>query len=886
MMLMIFEGVMCNQRQNSVLMMRNMRRPPYKIFVYRMNKWMFLNTDGIFPGDIVSITADQTIYPSDITESGMIRQRKPDANYEGKVLPCDILLVRGSCVVNEAMLTGESIPKVKESITPDDTENLLNTDITKNSAWSRHFLLGGTLIQQHSSYYDYSNLKNTANIPQAPDNGCLGIVIRTGFATTQGELMRKILFATESTTGNSKETFGFIAVLVMFAIVAAGFVLNEGIFDEKRNKFRLVLHCIMIITSVVPPELPMELSLAVTNSLGALARQMIFCTEPYRIPFAGKLNVVCFDKTGTLTKDEMILKGIVAGQNVDIFSGKLKKETNRSSEEGDEDNDDENEAEEVDHGAMISPDTTTDFVQLINGTCHDLVERRGVFTPNSPGMKGEILGDPLEIASFSTSGFEFISSPSQNNNNNNNNNGGGASFAATDLINSSLNIQVKILHKFPFNSELKRMSTVVAVRPLNPSSAVSGDINLSQSPSIYIFTKGAPEIIQQHLKEIPENYNEYSQHHMQSGKRVLAIAYKKLSDSFLKSQSNLSLNRSQAESDLIFAGFLIFDCDLKMDSRSVIRDLIQSNHKVVMITGDSVYTAANVGKRVALYDAKKIPLILTTIRELTSKNSNNYKKGLVWRRMDVLNEGHAEFPDRHVSDIDFDYQSLSSLVNTNNILCITGASIEFLIELEQSTRSKQSTTYTAAAHMEQSSSTKELISSDFLPIMKRICSFITIFARVSPLQKEKIILAFNEIGSFTLMCGDGTNDVGALKSAYVGVSIINNPKLENKVEENVKANSSSKKNGKIGSSNKDRLERALMELQEHEADPTIIKLGDASIASPFTAKRTSVDSVLTVIRQGRCTLVGSIQVKTTLFSLILVMIIFLFFFYFNRFIKS
>jgi cation-transporting ATPase 13A1 len=78
--------------------------------------------------------------------------------------------------------------------------------------------------------------------------------------------MRKILFATEGVVGNTRETFAFIAVLVLFAFVAAIAVLQEGLQDAQRNKFRLALHCVMIITSVVPPELPMELSLAVRHS--------------------------------------------------------------------------------------------------------------------------------------------------------------------------------------------------------------------------------------------------------------------------------------------------------------------------------------------------------------------------------------------------------------------------------------------------------------------------------------------------------------------------------------------------------------------------------------------------------------------------------------------
>jgi hypothetical protein len=66
-------------------------------------------------------------------------------------------------------------------------------------------------------------------------------------------------------SANNKEALAFMAVLLVFAVAASAYVLNECWGSGKTSHFKLLLRCITIITTVIPPELPIELSMAVTG---------------------------------------------------------------------------------------------------------------------------------------------------------------------------------------------------------------------------------------------------------------------------------------------------------------------------------------------------------------------------------------------------------------------------------------------------------------------------------------------------------------------------------------------------------------------------------------------------------------------------------------------
>ncbi|CAM9633166.1 unnamed protein product [Ectocarpus sp. 4 AP-2014] len=1005
-MLVLFEAMLCLQRQKNLEMLRSMRREPALVYALRAGRWQRVSSEAVTPGEVVSLVARPHTVANAIREMQQraMRNRYRAGRQQGSsfprgvggeagtglgmdqimssgdyglpggggamvgdeeaLAPFDVLLMRGSCVVNEAMLTGESVPQAKTSLLSAGGAagggSWVKVEDGTDSPHRKHVIFSGTKVLQYADDDDGGGGavegpgSDLAGLPPPPDKGCPCVVLRTGFETSQGQLMKTILFATKRVAaGSDWETGVFILILLVFAAAASAFVLAEGLADETRNPFKLILHCIMILTSVIPPELPIELSLAVMNSLTALTQSLIFCTEPFRIPLAGKVDVCCFDKTGTLTSDNLVMRGVAGAPSPPSERGPRGGDATVESTP----------AKKPPVAATAAGDPATVTVPVaelgevptrILAGCHSLVT-----------LNGSLVGDSMEVATLKGLGWACLrgglvaprasakaaretwraasgsGAPAEGSSgrgtagggsgSGGNGNGDSTAAAAAAAGADGALQPLQVVHSWAFDPSLRRMCTAVRLAEGAHSGSVreAGQQQLrAGAPAaaagrpaqeeggvppfhdrLWVVAKGAPESLEPLLSDAPPNYRSTFLHHMGQGSRVLALAYRAL-EPRVDLATCRRMRRSSAERGLRFGGFLVLGCPLKPDAPYVVRELRESSHSVCMITGDGALTAADVARQVGMIDqppSRTLVLSRTPAGEggervaaaeslsAEAAGESPDASSLCWVSLAAGGapsggEGRVSF-GAGGGGVPFHAPGIATLAE-RHALCVTGD------VLSQVGAGGAGVDVTAAPEAPSSSAkkgsklTSSSSSSDEMPAkaaahssaLSALCSHATVFARVSPAQKELIIGELNASGHTTVMCGDGTNDVGALRRAHVGkfffafrISIVNSPELERRLEAFLgdgqqqqqqqrrkktteeTAGSSSGRRGKKSQAKQSRL-LASREIEEQEKDPALVKLGDASIASPFTAKTTSVGCVLAVIRQGRCTLVTTLQV--------------------------
>lgn len=215
----------------------------------------------------------------------------------------------------------------------------------------------------------------------------------------------------------------------------------------------------------------------------------------------------------------------------------------------------------------------------------------------------------------------------------------------------------------PFDSDRKMMATKHSLNGV-PTMIVKGAVDVLLNRTDWVEMKGETHEITEETRRVIEEQN---QKYSREGLRVLAFAYKEVSD-----ETELTL---EDEDHLIFLGLIAMMDPPREESKAAVEECKCAGIRPIMITGDHKVTAAAIAKRIGILE----------------------------------NESEA----------------------------CEGAEIDKMSDEE----------------------------------LKDFVEGISVYARVSPEHKIRIVRAWQEKGNIVSMTGDGVNDAPALKQADIGVAM-------------------------------------------------------------------------------------------------------------------
>ncbi|PVZ98977.1 hypothetical protein BB558_005008 [Smittium angustum] len=758
-----------------------------KVEVFRDGIWRNCSSHELFPGDIINMS-------------------DPDL----KLVPCDAILLEGTCISNESMLTGESVPVAKTPTTSEIFDNLDLTSPTFSSEISKHILFSGTTVirtkRNQIGFGGKSWLKIDSRYRQLDDNEAkidgiplqaTAMVLRTGFNTTKGVLIRSILFPRHSKFKLYEDAFKFIGVLAIVALL--GFTASVVNFIKLGlSTHVIVVRALDLITVVVPPALPASMSIGTSFSLHRLRLKGIFCISPSRINVCGRINLVAFDKTGTLTEEGL---DVLGAQPINPETGNLDLLIN--------------EVDLMSTNTEDENDNTKSFdlnnLSLINGlaTCHSIKV-----------VYGKLIGDPLDVKMFESTGWSIEEHDHESNKPGQRKASNSPEIIKkgvplptvvkppkttrnVDILDSEYNDsyfsnsdELGIVKVFDFSSSLRRMSVVTRILG---------------SKTAQCYVKGAPETIKTLClpDTIPPEFLEKLAEYTHHGYRVIALAGKLTNLSWARIQR---LKREQVECDLTFLGFVVFENKLKPTSEPVLHELQAARVRTLMCTGDNILTAISVARQCGMVPETTFVYIPRLVQLSGKMNMVNYSGGnfnaqkprfvVLWQE---INNPLRILDPYTYRPLLCDKVGFSYFDSGGNEHVLVLDEENFPVEnLKIDSEVSKDNNYTLAI---SGDIFRYIVDNETKNTVNRMLMLSTVYARMSPDEKGELVELLQEIGYCTSFCGDGANDCSALRAADVGIS-----------------------------------------LSEAES----------SVAAPFTSRTNSIGCVVDVMKEGRAALYDSV----------------------------
>ncbi|DBA99058.1 TPA: hypothetical protein ACH3X1_014197 [Trebouxia sp. C0004] len=221
---------------------------------------------------------------------------------------CDMVLLRGNCLVEESLLSGEAAQVRKSSI--------------------GGLGLGGYHPNTHHAYTVHSgtNVEQVWNEEDAEEE-VLAMVVRTGLCTSMGSMMRQVMYNAMPTRNLLlRDYFIFSAGCLVLQLAHFSLFIAKAkeYEDDPEDAFQRVVDNFI---ASWPMTTPTVLILALAVRTVRLKLEGIDTLQPDKLQAAANTEIVCFDKTGTLTANSSDLHGmipVVAGQFLSLQSDAIR----------------------------------------------------------------------------------------------------------------------------------------------------------------------------------------------------------------------------------------------------------------------------------------------------------------------------------------------------------------------------------------------------------------------------------------------------------------------------------------------------------------------------------------------------------------------------------
>lgn len=798
------------------------------ITVFRDGVWTSTLSMLLVPGDIVTLANDQLV-------------------------PADCLLIDGGCLTDESALTGESVAQEKLSLfhytqSKESSSSASSID-DDNLDFQKHknlILFSGTKViastivpmvnphQQSSLHNNSISVKFIDSLHDKKNSSeLICMVLRTGSSSTLGKIFNSMNSAKTDvseahmylknnrllssnvklqSSSVAKEVLLTSSVIFMYAIALGIYSCFESLFsiskEKKEGNGMNDLINIVKISRIVARVLPSDLYSSVTfhfkhNANQLLKRNHVFLTKPEKLSSCGLVSTCVFDKTGTICTDSLSVQSILSKSETVTNPSVIQTNTEK-----------------------ILFENSGNFPSLTDLmlTCQSLALRRSNSDYNQENSEREylnsselsgkkVLGDPLEMAIWrrvmndSTVAIAIAEQHPLSHSSSVKNK---KSLFAKNLVNEVNNktmsdLEYEIIQTFPFDVNLQRLSVIVQSK----SPTVPLDDTEDPTSNIYLSCKGSPESIFNCLREDLKNNFTFSEMYFKTynqlaleGNRVIAFASRHLG--IIKSSDFNHRNRKFFEDSLEFKGFVCLSCPIREDSTSSIKELLNANINVKIVSGDSLATCCNIASAVGLFnnnengntiaslDSKVMVLkfvshldylialtglnqieFMKQYKSLASSPTLSKKKILVWTTI--------------FGNIKYLYagEKMPSSVKTVLDKCLSRNNLTKMSTKDISDRGYHAVTsgdvisknfkktfqflnYNNNKKSKGNSSSSS--SSKFVFPLAEI-KYFKVFGRVDPQTKALIVSLLQRLKEVVLMCGDGFNDIAAIAKADVGLSL-------------------------------------------------------------------------------------------------------------------